>query len=414
MRIAHVSDFYLPRLGGIEMHIHDLATRQLAAGHDVEIITTSPEGSSRAAVPEAYRASPLTVRRLVRGPLGVCHPCAPARVRRAIAEGKYDVIHVHAGVLSPASFFAIHAGASRRIPTVVTMHSVLAWAAPLFRFFDFPLHWTRWPVQWTAVSDLAAEPLRRLVPEQGDLAGVRVLPNGVDIDSWQVQAEPRQDDDVLVAAVMRLAGRKRPLPLLRMLRQAREQVPAGVRMRAVIAGDGPSRRAMLRYLSRHQMTDWVQLAGRLDRDEVRHLLARADVFMAPASLESFGIAALEARCAGVPVIAPVVSGVARFIEDGVNGALGADDDAMATALAQLAADPARRAAIRMHNQNELPPFSWEETLARTWLAYDAAAQLAAGFGPDRWSLNGPPPPPSAARGAVHQGRGARLTRRGTR
>jgi glycosyltransferase involved in cell wall biosynthesis len=42
MRIAHVTDFYLPRLGGIEMHVRDLAMRQQAAGHEVEVITSSP------------------------------------------------------------------------------------------------------------------------------------------------------------------------------------------------------------------------------------------------------------------------------------------------------------------------------------------------------------------------------------
>ncbi len=42
MRIAHVSDCYLPRLGGIEMQVHDLATRQRAAGHETTVITQTP------------------------------------------------------------------------------------------------------------------------------------------------------------------------------------------------------------------------------------------------------------------------------------------------------------------------------------------------------------------------------------
>src|ERR1700726_4568638 len=41
MRIAHVSDCYLPRLGGIELQVHDLAERQAAAGHEVTVITTT-------------------------------------------------------------------------------------------------------------------------------------------------------------------------------------------------------------------------------------------------------------------------------------------------------------------------------------------------------------------------------------
>ena len=40
MRIAHVTDFYLPRLGGIELHVSDLSDRQRAAGHEVEVLTS--------------------------------------------------------------------------------------------------------------------------------------------------------------------------------------------------------------------------------------------------------------------------------------------------------------------------------------------------------------------------------------
>ncbi len=39
MRIAHVSDCFMPRMGGIEGQEHDLALRQRAAGHEVVIIT---------------------------------------------------------------------------------------------------------------------------------------------------------------------------------------------------------------------------------------------------------------------------------------------------------------------------------------------------------------------------------------
>ena len=48
MRIAHVSDCYLPRVGGIERQIHDLAVRQQQRGHEVQIVT-SVAGASPAA-----------------------------------------------------------------------------------------------------------------------------------------------------------------------------------------------------------------------------------------------------------------------------------------------------------------------------------------------------------------------------
>ncbi|HEY3605375.1 MAG TPA: hypothetical protein VGL04_11950, partial [Sporichthyaceae bacterium] len=42
LRIAHVTDFYLPRCGGIELQVRDLATRQVAAGHRVTVLTSTP------------------------------------------------------------------------------------------------------------------------------------------------------------------------------------------------------------------------------------------------------------------------------------------------------------------------------------------------------------------------------------
>ena len=42
VKIAHVTDFYLPRLGGIEMQVAELTGRERAAGHEVHVITSSP------------------------------------------------------------------------------------------------------------------------------------------------------------------------------------------------------------------------------------------------------------------------------------------------------------------------------------------------------------------------------------
>jgi len=73
VRIAHVTDFYLPRLGGIEMHVSDLALRQVEAGHEVEVITSSPAGG------EADRFGAVLVHRLS-ADLPFAHALHPAAV----------------------------------------------------------------------------------------------------------------------------------------------------------------------------------------------------------------------------------------------------------------------------------------------------------------------------------------------
>ena len=363
MRIAHVTDFYLPRLGGIETHVHDLAVRQQAAGHQVEVITTSA-----ALTGDADRELPvhrLTDRSWLPAEL---RPSVLRAGRALLRERAYDVVHVHAGPVSPLAFTA--AALATRLPTVVTAHSLLSYVEPAFHMLDVGVGWSRWPAVWTAVSEVAAAPLRRLVAP----VPVHVLHNGIDAARWRVVPRWSDPREVLVVAVMRLAARKRPMHLLRILRGARRTLPASIRLRAVIAGDGPLRPAMERYLRRHDMTGWVHLPGRLSRPQIKELFAHSDVFVAPAILESFGIAALEARCAGLPVVARVEGGIGEFIADGREGLLVDSDAAMAAAIVTLAGDARTRTRIAAHNRLTAPPVAWPDVLARTFQLYALAAE----------------------------------------
>lgn len=368
MRIAHVTDFFLPRLGGIEMQVHDLAVRQQAAGHDVEIVTTTPGGPADDGELRVHRLSdrlwlPAEVR-----------PGILRAGRELLLDGRYDVLHVHAGPASPLAFAA--AALAQRVPVVVTVHSLLSHLEHAFRALDVAAGWTRWPAVWTAVSDVAAAPLRRLVWPMP----VHVLPNGIDVDRWRVDPHPADPGGALVVAVMRLAARKRPMQLLRMLRRARMSLPDITGLRVVIAGDGPRRPAMERYLRRHGMTGWVSLPGRLSRPQIRSLFAQGDLFVAPAILESFGIAALEARCAGLPVVARAEGGIGQLITDGREGVLVDSDAAMADAIAALATDPQLRGRIAAHNLATAPPVAWPDVLARTSGLYELAAAHRAPIG----------------------------------
>jgi glycosyltransferase involved in cell wall biosynthesis len=118
MRIVHVSDAYLPKQGGIEVQVHDLASRQVESGHDVTVITCAsddradrvpqrPEEPSR----DPVQGQPRVVR--LRSPWG--------RVRRTnkqlhtiMATTQPDVVHAHLSVRSPLSILAVRAAARRR------------------------------------------------------------------------------------------------------------------------------------------------------------------------------------------------------------------------------------------------------------------------------------------------------------
>ena len=351
VRIAHVSDYSLPRLGGIEVHVDGLVRHQREAGHTVDVVTAL-DGNG--------------------GPFARLRPSVIHEVADTIRAGRYDVVHVHAGVYTPIAFGAAAAASRAGIPTVVTAHSLVNTAHVGLRALDLATGWTRLPVAWTAVSQTAAGPLQRLL---GPDVPVHVLPNAVDAAEWRVTPVPRDRDHVVIVAVNRLAMRKRPLPLLRSLRRARSEVDDSVRMSAVIVGDGPQRATLERAVARGGMADWVHVPGRLPHDAIRGLYGRADVFVAPARLESFGIAALEARAAGLPIIAMAHSGISTFVTHGRDGLLVDDDRGLAEAIATVATDETVRARIATHNRSCPPAFGWPEALDRTEREYERAAAV---------------------------------------
>ncbi|HEY6796726.1 MAG TPA: glycosyltransferase family 4 protein [Kineosporiaceae bacterium] len=374
MKILHISDCYLPRLGGIETQVHALARQQRAAGHDAEVLTATPKARHDLTRREVLDGVPL-IRATADLPFELpVHPRTGREVGRVLDGAAYDAVHVHAGVVSPFAFAALPLLVRRRVPVVVTVHSLWGYAAPAFRLLHAVGGWASWPVVLSAVSDAAAGPLRRIA---GPGVPVRVLPNGIDSARWRVEALPRDPLEVVVVAVMRLAPRKRPMPLLRVLRRMRQQVPARVRVRVEIAGAGPQQAAMERYLRRHGMQGWVRLRGRLTPDELRDVYRRADVFVAPARLESFGIAALEARTAGLPVVARAGTGIAEFVSPPHEGVLASSDTAMAAALARLVAEPELRARIAAHNRAVTPRVTWTDVLARCDAAYRCARRRVA-------------------------------------
>jgi glycosyltransferase involved in cell wall biosynthesis len=354
MKIALVSDCYLPRLGGIELQVHDLATQLIEAGHEVTVFTITDGSSSVGDVP-VTRLPALG---------GIPFPSAVARLRVELAG--FDVVHCHSSLLSPLAWQA--ARASDR--AIITLHSLPSPSMP------WPVTWIdRYvgTVHWTAVSAAVAAVLHRQLADRP----VEVLHNGVDPLVWR--RTRRRDHPLTIVSTMRLTRRKRPMALLRTLRRVRELVPADRELRAVIVGSGPQAKAVAAAVRRSGLGDWVDLPGRLTRFEIQQLYAEADVYLAPAELESFGVAALEARCAGLPVVAMASGGVGEFIRPGIEGYLVGSDSEMATTVAELLTGQAVLSRMQDSNQATDPAMTWKHVVDQHLAAYLAQHALSARF-----------------------------------
>jgi len=256
------------------------------------------------------------------------------------------------------------------LPTVVTFHSVMRGYTPAFALYDRLTHWSRWPVAFTAVSELVAAEISPLLDDRP----VPVLPNGIEPSAW-IPRDPVPAPGVFrVVSSMRLVRRKRPRALVDMMALLRDRLHPGMRLEARILGRGTERDALRRLIAARGLEAVVELCGRVSHEEMRDVYARSDVFVMPSLEESFGIAALEARAAGLPVVAMRGTGPASFIRDGLEGLLADSDAAMVAALVRLARDPALRLRIAQHNHTTPAPYAWNDVLALHLETYASTLQ----------------------------------------
>jgi glycosyltransferase involved in cell wall biosynthesis len=317
----------------------------------------------------------LTVHRLGEPLLPLDVPFTPRTFKKTetiLREGSFDVAHFHGGVVSPFAFGGAFLSQRLRVPTVMTSHCVWNRTQRVFRLLDRAVDWKSWPIVFSGVSDLAASEIRGVV---GERHRVLVLPNGIDSHRWRVQPVEHDPGTFTLVSVMRFAPRKRPLPLLRMLAQVRARAPRGIDVRLVLVGEGGQEKQIRHAIDRLGLQGAVDLPGRLDHDAIRTLYSAADVYVAPANLESFGLAALEARCAGLPVVAKAQTGIREFVEHGQEGLLAANDHQFVDQVLLLVRDPELRAKIATFNATAPARCEWPWVVEQTLDAYARAAAL---------------------------------------
>ncbi|MFC7593381.1 glycosyltransferase family 4 protein [Nonomuraea antimicrobica] len=110
------------------------------------------------------------------------HPFGVGHLTRRITSARPDVVHVHAGAVSPFAWMGVRAAFRAGVPCVVTVHSmwdpVTRW---VYRLLRLAYGWQRWRLVATTVSNAAAVPIRAVA---GPLVPVRVVSNGLDLSGW--------------------------------------------------------------------------------------------------------------------------------------------------------------------------------------------------------------------------------------
>lgn len=361
MRIALVSDWFHPRPGGIETQLLGLARELVRQGHTPEVITS---------IPGAERVENVSVTRLKGIFLPNTHVIVPVgiqRTLRSILENpEFDVVHIHLSSVTPLSFLALKIATQAARPTVVTMHSQSPGTVLTLRMMRL----SGWFDPKTTPVTVVAQKLEGQLAPLGVDAANALLPNGADYGFWTAAMARRRAraGELRVVAAMRLEWTKRPLALPRIMKTLQDR---GVKARLDIAGSGQMLGWLTRRASRLGVAKNIHLHGWCDGSALRDLYAGADVFLSPSTREAFGIAALEARMAGLPVIARADTGIAEFVSED-DGVFCPSDEALCDALAALARDPEELRRLT-GERPLLRRFDWSEIVARHLALYRQVA-----------------------------------------
>lgn len=345
MKIALVSDWYYPKIGGVATHMHQLAIYLKKRGHDVSIVTNDLNTGKEEELKE------LGIQ-LVKVP-GVISPVFGVNITYSLKPNRelgeflrdFDVVHAH-HAFTPLSLKAVKAGRTLGKATLLTTHSIsFSHESSLWKALGltFPLlnHYLKYPNEIIAVSKAA-----KAFVEHFTDSPVRVIPNGVDDERFRPLGNKEKElvreelgiNGDLILYVSRMSFRKGPHVLLNAFQNiARERSDATL----VMVGSGemlPFLKAQAKFLG---IEERVRFMGYVPDGLLPKLYASADVFVLPSTTaEAFGIVVLEAMASGVPVVTTTVGGIPEVVKESGSGLLvpPGDEAALAEAVLRLLSD----------------------------------------------------------------------------
>ncbi len=357
MRVALVSESFLPQVNGVTNTVRHVLDRLVETGH--ECLVVAP-GSG----PDHYRGVPVVRVRSAGLPgyrsfaLGL----PDGRVSATLAGFRPDVVHL----ASPVALGAVGLRAARRIgvPSVAVYQTDVAGFARRYRVPAGALL-DAW------VGHLHRRADRTLVPSEASRTQLEALGvgdlhlwrRGVDLDLFGPRRRceslhaawrrgTRAADRVVVGYVGRLAAEKSVRRLLEVSR-----VP-GVEL--VVVGDGPERGWLERHLPRATFT------GMLGGAELARAFASLDVFVHPGESETFCQTVQEAQASGVAVVAAGSGGPVDLVEEGRTGLLYdvTDPRSLRRAVATVVGDPLLRRTLARAGREAVQGRTWASLVDR--------------------------------------------------
>ncbi|WP_353950938.1 glycosyltransferase family 1 protein [Knoellia sp. S7-12] len=379
MRVAMVTESFLPTLNGVTTSVCRVAQSLRALGHEALIIAPGPAPATF----EGFKVRGLPSINVRQFPTGVPTPA----LRRTLEEFEPDVIHAASPFVlgARALQLADHTGTAAVAIYQTDMPSYLAQHGPARLGAGAANAAWRWIRRMHAHADLTLAPSRPTLAELRSHGVLRtdLWARGVDTSlfspRWRSDEGTRElrralapSGEILLGYVGRLAPEKE---LWRLTEVA--QIPG---TRLVIVGDGPNRAQI-----GAQLTEAVAampgrpnrspvFLGRQSGDDLARAYAAFDVFVHTGTRETFGQTLQEAAAFGLPVVAPARGGPLDLVDHGQTGLLFDPDlpGSLHDHVDALVGDPRWRATLGARAEEAVRGRSWDNLTEQLVGHYEAA------------------------------------------
>ncbi len=323
MKIALVTDFYKPSIGGVSQVVEELAKRYVAAGHEVHVFCSDWDKKKRV-VPRDEVLDGVHVHRCFHWFRVANFVTVWPSVFFRLLAGKWDVIHSHLS-FHPHSFFAACAAKLKGVRLMHTTHCPWSDAhrsvAGNFFLWLGRCSFIRCTLQ-SADKIIAITPweIPMIMNWGGRRDRIVYIPNGMD-NIFFKQIKPNDFKrnlgikGKLVLFFGRLNPTKGPDMSVRAAHAVLKELPD---VRCVMRGPDEGMLAEVRRLIGKERRI-ILLDPTRDKQELVKMYQSAAVYVLPSYREGLPLTLFEAFAAGCPVVASPVNGVPFEMKDGENG-----------------------------------------------------------------------------------------------
>ncbi|MGA2409559.1 MAG: glycosyltransferase family 4 protein [Candidatus Binataceae bacterium] len=355
------------RFAGGESQVLGLTLALVNAGHRAELLCDPAGQLWHRANTAGIQCRPLPIRNSIDAMAGL-------RLRRLVAEHRYDIVHFHTSRAHALAPWIIGRGRSGTARAVVTRRMDYV----PNRLFA-PWLYNRAVSGVAAIAPAVADALVRAGVDRRRIA---LVPSGVDCVRFAppdpaVRRAARKAlgltcDRVAVGTVGMLEERKGHRYLIGAIASARSQEAGVPDLRCLIVGEGSLLAELANQITALEAaglpSETIRLLGPCD--DPYPILAALDIFVMPSLAEGLGVAALEAMACGLPVIASAAGGLRDLVEHQVNGLLvpPGDTPALAQSIVELAADRELRTLMGSAGRARVAADFSMEAMARRTLA----------------------------------------------